>query len=134
MEMQNKISRHKFFKILSYTLLVPFAFLLNKMIKDQGKFHSGGRELRVPNPSSGLNIIGSIIISRNENEMTIFSSRCTHLGCEINKIENGEIVCPCHGSRYDKTGNPTKGPSIKPLKKLEYAIDKTTNEVVVKLS
>jgi Rieske Fe-S protein len=104
------------------------------MMKDQRRFQSGNREIRVPNPNSGLNIIGPIIISKDENEMTILSSRCTHLGCEINKIENGEIVCPCHGSRYDKTGNPTKGPSIKALKKLDYSIDQTTNEVVVKLS
>ena len=131
--MQDKISRHKFFKILSYTLLIPFVFLLNKMVKDLRQFQSSNRELRITDPASGLSINGPIIISKDENEMTIFSSRCTHLGCEINKIEDGEIVCPCHGSRYDKTGKPTKGPSIKSLKKLDYTIDQATNEIVIKL-
>lgn len=109
-------------------------YLLNKMVKDLGKFQSSNRELRIPNPPSGLSINNSVIISKHENEMNIFSSRCTHLGCKINKIENEEIVCPCHGSRYDTNGIPIKGPSIKSLNKLDYFIDEETREIVVKLS
>lgn len=130
--MPEKISRKKFFKILVYLLLVPLVYLMNKMVKDHQKFNSGKREFRISSPSQGLSISGPVIISKQGNEIKIFSSRCTHLGCRINKIENDEIVCPCHGSKYDKNGNPIKGPSIKALKKLNYTIDETTQEIVIK--
>lgn len=131
--MQKKISRHKFFKLLSYAMLLPLIYLLNKMVKDQQRFQSGNREIKLVNPPMGLSISGPVIISKSENGMVVFSSRCTHLGCEINKVENDEIVCPCHGSRYNKEGKPTKGPSVKTLKKLDHYFDESTKEWVVKL-
>lgn len=133
MIMQKKISRHKFFKLLSYALLLPLIYLLNKMVKDQQKFKAGNREIKLVDPPMGLSISGPVIISKTKNGMSVFSSKCTHLGCEINKVENEEIVCPCHGSRYNKDGEPTKGPSVKGLKKLDYFFNKNTNEWVVKL-
>jgi Rieske Fe-S protein len=45
-----------------------------------------------------------------------FSSTCTHLGCTVNKVANGLIQCPCHGSRYSITDGTVKGgPAPKPL-------------------
>jgi len=131
--MPERISRKKFFKLLAYLLLVPLFYLTNKMVKDHQKFKTNNREFRISNPSPGLSISGPIIISKLDNELKIFSSRCTHLGCQINKIENEEIICPCHGSKYDINGKPIKGPSIKALIKLDYYMDETTNEIVVKL-
>jgi len=132
--MPEKISRKKFFKLLAYLLVAPIIYLMNKMVKDDLKFKTGNREFRISNPSPGISISGPIIISKLNNEIKIFSSRCTHLGCQINKIEDEKIICPCHGSKYDKNGNPIKGPSIKALKKLNYTIDETTQEIVIKLS
>lgn len=132
--MPEKISRKKFFKIFAYLLLIPFGYLMNLMVKDHRKFQSANREFRISDPPPGLSISGPVIISRLDNGINIFSSRCTHLGCQINKIDNDEIICPCHGSRYDKNGNPTNGPSIKALKKLNFTTDETTQEIVIKLN
>lgn len=45
-----------------------------------------------------------------------FSSTCTHLGCTVNKVANGLIQCPCHGSMYSVTDGSVKGgPAPKPL-------------------
>lgn len=43
--------------------------------------------------------------------------RCTHLGCALvwNKEEQC-YECPCHGSKYDKDGNPLETPAIEHLK------------------
>ncbi|MER7760857.1 Rieske (2Fe-2S) protein [Streptomyces sp. NPDC097619] len=45
-----------------------------------------------------------------------FSAQCTHAGCVLDKIEDGEGNCPCHGSRFDvNTGAVLKGPATDPL-------------------
>ncbi len=53
-----------------------------------------------------------------------FTAICTHQGCTVGKIENGEIVCPCHMSHFSiKDGSNTQGPngtpagSVQPLAK-----------------
>jgi Rieske Fe-S protein len=45
-----------------------------------------------------------------------FSATCTHLGCTVNKVADGLIQCPCHGSKYSVTDGSVKaGPAPKPL-------------------
>ncbi|MEU2337342.1 Rieske (2Fe-2S) protein [Streptomyces sp. NPDC006654] len=29
-----------------------------------------------------------------------FSTKCPHAGCAVSSVANGEIVCPCHGSKF----------------------------------
>jgi Rieske Fe-S protein len=45
-----------------------------------------------------------------------FSSTCTHMGCTVNKVADGLIQCPCHGSKYSVTDGSVKaGPAPKAL-------------------
>ena len=45
-----------------------------------------------------------------------FSSTCTHVGCTVNKIANGVISCPCHGSEFSaSTGSVKHGPAQQAL-------------------
>ena len=39
---------------------------------------------------------------------------CTHLGCTV-EIEGERLVCPCHGSTYDRAGAVLRGPAERPL-------------------
>ncbi|MDC5695849.1 Rieske (2Fe-2S) protein [Intrasporangium calvum] len=37
-----------------------------------------------------------------------FSTTCTHQGCAVTSIRDGQIICPCHGSAFDiESGAPT---------------------------
>lgn len=44
-----------------------------------------------------------------------FSAKCTHAGCTVNKVADGTIDCPCHGSKYNLDGTVANGPAQKPL-------------------
>lgn len=56
-----------------------------------------------------------LIVFRKGNEAYVMSTKCTHRGCEVNMQQDGSYLCPCHKSRYDKSGRVTNGPAKKPL-------------------
>lgn len=43
------------------------------------------------------------------------SAICTHQGCTVNKVADGTIDCPCHGSKYNLDGSVANGPATRPL-------------------
>jgi len=53
---------------------------------------------------------------------------CTHLGCTV-EIEEGRLVCPCHGSNYDREGRVLRGPAERPLSR--YRAELTPDDVLV---
>ena len=58
-----------------------------------------------------------------------FSAICTHMGCTVDKIADGTIDCPCHGSEYSVTdAHVVRGPAPKPLpaKNIKVANGKIT--------
>jgi cytochrome b6-f complex iron-sulfur subunit len=56
-----------------------------------------------------------------ESGFSALSLVCTHLGCTVEKDDNG-FMCPCHGSRYDTKGNVTHTPATKPLRSLRVEV------------
>jgi Rieske Fe-S protein len=45
----------------------------------------------------------------------VLTAVCTHQGCLVDKVDNGTISCPCHGSAFSLTGAVTSGPAASPL-------------------
>jgi Rieske Fe-S protein len=58
-----------------------------------------------------------------------FTAVCTHMGCTVNRVSNGLIMCPCHGTEYSITdGSVKQGPAPTPLpaKSITVANDQIT--------
>jgi menaquinol-cytochrome c reductase iron-sulfur subunit len=52
----------------------------------------------------------------SEQDFTVFSVHCTHLGCPVNWIPDGKLfLCPCHGGVYYQDGSVAAGPPPKSL-------------------
>ena len=61
-------------------------------------------------------IVGDIVVTQpTAGAFAGLSSVCPHAGCNVNKIVDGTIVCPCHGSRFNLDGSVAKGPATEPL-------------------
>ena len=63
-----------------------------------------------------------LIVFRKSDKAYVMSTKCTHRGCEVNLQQDGSYLCPCHKSRYEKSGRVTKGPAKKPLAWYEVRI------------
>lgn len=62
-------------------------------------------------------------VIRRRDGFCALSSVCTHLGC-VTRYQPGEgqIACPCHGSRFSLEGDVLAGPAPSPLPWLQVSL------------
>ncbi len=58
---------------------------------------------------------------------TAVEAVCSHEGCTINGADGDTYVCPCHGSRYNRSGQVLAGPARASLRRYNTTV---TNGVV----
>lgn len=56
---------------------------------------------------------------------------CTHRGCTVD-VNGARLVCPCHGSTYDRDGRVLKGPAQRPLAR--YPVTRAGDVLIVEVS
>ena len=82
---------------------------------------------------TGIFLFDTFIIVKSADSLKVLSNICTHAGCRINKEIDGQLVCPCHGSKYDAaTGKVLQGPAGLPLYRLSFSTDVKTGEIIIK--
>ncbi len=57
-----------------------------------------------------------VVTQPTRGDFKAFTAVCTHQGCLVGSVRNGQIVCPCHHSHFSITdGAVTSGPAPSPL-------------------
>lgn len=127
------ISRREFFAALVPVLSIPAIFWLLFTSRRSSKASSNRIKVTITGEiPAGMSIQQGVILVRNGDEIRAFEAKCTHLGCKLTKIEGEEVVCPCHGSRFNKDGRPAKGPAVKPLEELPLRQDLVSNTIIIR--
>jgi Rieske Fe-S protein len=75
-----------------------------------------------------------IIIRKSEGNYLVLTSKCTHLGCEVNDPDSATmtIPCLCHGSVFSfNDGSVINGPALKPLKQFPVTFNPDTNMLTI---
>jgi cytochrome b6-f complex iron-sulfur subunit len=57
------------------------------------------------------------VLRLDGDQFAVLSPICTHQGCTVD-IQGPRLVCPCHGSTYDREGRVLKGPAPRSLTRL----------------
>lgn len=71
-----------------------------------------------------------LVIQPTEGEFRAFSRTCPHAGCQVDRVDGDEIVCPCHGSRYSvQDGSRVSGPTPRGLTEVPVTVNGKRLEV-----
>jgi len=113
-------------------LTVGIVVLWDRMVVTQRKINSK-KIVSIPfEANKEVSFQDDFIVINKEYKTKVLSSRCTHLGCKIDKTKNDQLICPCHGSTFNLDGNATKGPAVKPLEEKEFDIDVLNGQIIVR--
>jgi Rieske Fe-S protein len=63
-------------------------------------------------------VAGVYLLARTSaNSFTAVEAVCTHEGCTVSNADGDQYVCPCHGSRYSRSGQVLRGPAVASLRR-----------------
>lgn len=68
------------------------------------------------------------VLALADGTYSALSPICTHLGCTVD-VERTRLLCPCHGSTFDRSGKVLVGPAEIPLPR--YATEVSPDAVLV---
>lgn len=119
---KNIFSRRKFFVALGSGALLTATgggmvltgqFLMpNVLFEPPLKFLAGRPEQYALDSVTYLALSKVLIFCEKEGYFYAVSAVCTHLGCIVNwKLQESHIMCPCHGSKFNKLGEVIDGPA-----------------------
>jgi Rieske Fe-S protein len=130
------INRKAFLRIITFGTATAFVALWGNMIGKQKQVNTKPvvTKLNAAKIGNGIFFFERFILVKSNSSLKVFSNRCTHAGCRINQEIAGQLVCPCHGSRYEAaTGKVVQGPAGIPLSDIPFNTDAKTGEIIIKI-
>jgi len=136
LDTNRKISRKTFLRITTWSVMIGFVALWYWMTGKHKQLAEKPKVITVNTSKLGAGIhwFENFILVKSAESLSVFSNRCTHAGCRINREIDGQLVCPCHGSRFDaSTGKVLQGPAGLPLNRIPFGSDIKTSEITIKI-
>ena len=65
---------------------------------------------------------GTIDVLALDDGFVALSPICTHQGCTVG-VQGERLVCPCHGSTYDRRGRVLRGPAPEALRSFPVELE-----------
>lgn len=111
-------SRRRLLKTLAFVIasvLMLWKFLFPRISEKEPLLRVAKADI----PANGALVFrkAKVAFVKRGNEVYALSLVCTHLGCSVN-VTPREIICPCHGSVFGRSGEVLKGPADRPLERL----------------
>jgi Rieske Fe-S protein len=133
MKNEFEITRRRFISWLGMLLAIPIVGLWYSTTRQTIVSNSSKtRKVKLNAISNGISFVEDVIIFRDQQGIQVFSSYCTHLGCNISKQKGEKLICPCHGSEYEaSTGKVLQGPAQTDLANLSFEIK--GDEILIRL-
>jgi len=130
---QKKQNRRYFIKSAGLGLMLAVGILWDKLLKTENQLAIRKQVILPFNPNKTISFQDDFIVVNKDGETKVFSSHCTHLGCNINKADGDKLICPCHGSAFDTDGNAIKGPAVRSLQSMPFSIDNSINQITIEV-
>jgi cytochrome b6-f complex iron-sulfur subunit len=98
------------------TAVFSYQFLSPNVLFEPSPIINAGKPESYPLNSVTLDVNSGIYLIHSNEGFYSIGAVCTHLGCLTAwKPELGIIACPCHGSKFMRTGQKIEGPAPRPL-------------------
>jgi Rieske Fe-S protein len=130
------INRKTFLRLATFGVAAAFVALWSSMAgkNKQLSEQTAVSRINAAKLGTGIFLFDKFIVVKSISSLKVFSNKCTHAGCRINQEIDGQLVCPCHGSRYDSsTGKVLQGPAGLPLATIPFITDAKTGEITIKI-
>jgi cytochrome b6-f complex iron-sulfur subunit len=98
------------------TAVFAYQFLSPNVLFEPSPIINAGKPEQYPLDSVTLDVNSGIYLIHSNEGFFSLGAVCTHLGCLTAwKPELGILACPCHGSKFSRTGEKIEGPAPRPL-------------------
>lgn len=118
----NRLDRRQFLQLTAGALALPAcaSLVFTPVTPEAGRFEllldryprltepGGFLKLRLPDTRA------LYVVHLGPERYAVLSPICTHLACTVD-IGSSGLLCPCHGSLYDREGGVVRGPAMRPL-------------------
>ncbi len=132
--MDRRTSRRRFLRGAALVVAAPFVGALYWLTGRVDALHDRPRRVTIPaDLPQDVTFLDDVIVCKSGETIRVLSARCTHLGCRIAQQADGQLVCPCHGSRFRYDGSVVRGPAASDLPTLPVEVDAQTGTMSVVL-
>jgi cytochrome b6-f complex iron-sulfur subunit len=98
------------------TIVFSYEYLSPNVLYEPSAIINAGKPESFALNSVTMDVNSGIYLVRADEGYFALNAVCTHLGCLTAWNQDlGIIACPCHGSKFKRTGEKIEGPAPKPL-------------------